>query len=262
MAKGPVLIDLEDAPQAPSVTDAPPITDPDPIDLPDGRAMQMAARVVTRQPSWLARVFWTTVVAFVTAILSAAAWEMVTGWIERAPLFGWFLTVLVAVLLLTLLMIAMRELGALTRLKRIDTLRHKATTALDQNDLAAARDVTDRLVELYETREETRWGRERLDALENDQMDAESLLLLVEAELLAPLDRAAQREVEPAEAPVGAHGADFFLAAEVLRAVPIAAEQPLVADCAALLPPQQQGTERGAAGAGAPPADRCAVVRR
>ncbi|MEM6340369.1 MAG: TIGR01620 family protein [Pseudomonadota bacterium] len=198
MAKGPVLIDLEDAPQAPSVTEAPPIADPDPIDLPDGRAMQMAARVVTRQPSWLARVFWTTAVAFVTAILSAAAWEMVTGWIERAPLFGWFLTVLVAVLLLTLLMIAMRELGALARLKRIDTLRHKATTALDQNDLAAARDVTDRLVELYETREETRWGRERLDALENDQMDAESLLLLVEAELLAPLDRAAQREVEAA----------------------------------------------------------------
>ena len=67
-----------------------------------------------------------------------------------------------------------------------------------QGDLTAARNVTDHLVNLYKGREDTRWGRDRLAELRGDQLDAQGLLALAEVELLAPLDRAASREVEAA----------------------------------------------------------------
>ena len=93
---------------------------------------------------------------------------------------------------------ALRELAAFGRLGRLDGLRHKATQALAAADLKAARDVTDQLVTLYKGREDTRWGRERLAELRGDQLDAAALLGVAEAEVLAPLDQAAQREVEAA----------------------------------------------------------------
>jgi putative membrane protein len=77
-------------------------------------------------------------------------------------------------------------------------LHHDAGQALSQDDLKAARSVTDRLVALYKGREDTRWGRDRLAELRGDQMDAQALLSLAEAELLGPLDIAASREVEAA----------------------------------------------------------------
>ncbi|KIC50466.1 TIGR01620 family protein [Tateyamaria sp. ANG-S1] len=197
MAKGPVLIEIEDEP-APKVADAPPVPDTVPLVAPRGEAMQMAARVAARKPSRLGRLFWGLGGALLTAVLSAAAWDFVTGWIARAPLVGWAFSGLMAAFVLTLLIVALRELAALRRLTRLDGLRHDAAQALEQNDLPAARAVVDRLDALYRARPEAEWGRARLAELRGDQMDAEGLLALAEDTLVGPLDRAAEREVEAA----------------------------------------------------------------
>ncbi|WP_147108617.1 YcjF family protein [Tateyamaria sp. syn59] len=197
MAQGPVLIEIEDEP-APKVAEAPPVPDVSPAVAPRGDAMQMAARVAAAKPSRLGRLFWGLAGALLTAVLSAAAWNFVMAWIERAPLLGWAFTGLLAAFVLTLLVIALRELSALRRLTRLDGLRHDAAQALEQNDLAAARAVTDRLDALYRARPETEWGRARLAELRGDQMDATGLLALAEDTLVAPLDQAAEREVEAA----------------------------------------------------------------
>ena len=55
MAKGPVLIDLEDDASAVDVSTAPPVPD---IAPPQGQAMQSAVRFAARKPSVLARWFW------------------------------------------------------------------------------------------------------------------------------------------------------------------------------------------------------------
>ncbi len=198
MARGPVLFDLEqDKRPRPSVSEAPPV--PDAADpLPQGQAMQGAVRLATGRPSRLGRLFWGLLLALLGALLSVAAWDLVTGLLERAPLLGWAITALGAALLLVLLLIALRELAALSRLSRLDDLQHAAAEALAQENLTSARAVTDRLVTLYRGREETRWGRDRLAELRGDQLDAVSLLGLAEQELLGPLDRAARREVEAA----------------------------------------------------------------
>ena len=51
---------------------------------------------------------------------------------------------------------------------------------------------------LYSDREETRWGRERFAERRGDLFDADAILALAEDEVLAPLDVAAQAEVEAA----------------------------------------------------------------
>ena len=163
MAKGPVLIEIDEDDVSPNVADAPPVPDgPAPMPVPTGAAMQSAARIAARKPSRLGRLFWGIAGVLLTAALSTAAWDFAVGWIARAPMLGWALAGLMAALVLVLLGIAVRELAALHRLTRIDGLRHAAATALETDDLRAARAVTDRLVQLYHSRPELEWGRDRL----------------------------------------------------------------------------------------------------
>jgi len=197
MTNGPVLIDLDTKsdPAPVSVSDAPPVPD---LDAPEGRAMQMAARVAARKPSLLGRWFWGLAVAVIGAVVSVAAWDFVTGLLDRAPILGMVVTGLVAAFVLVALLVALREFAAIGRLGRIDGLRHAASTALATDDLEAAQNVSRRLVALYKGREDTAWGRERLAERQGEQFDAAAVLSLAEAELLAPLDAAASREVEAA----------------------------------------------------------------
>ncbi len=197
-AKGPILFDLDaDAGPRPSVAQAPPVEDL-PMIAPQGQAMQTAARLAAGKPSRLTRLMWGLAGALVAALVSIAAWTFVTDLLARYPLLGLAMSLLMGAFLLVLVLVGLREMAAFGRLSRLDGLRHAAAEARAQEDLAQARDVIDRLVQLYKGREETRWGRERLTEMRADQLDAQSLLAVAETELLAPLDTAAQREVEAA----------------------------------------------------------------
>ncbi len=206
MARGPILFDLEgDSKPQPSVAEAQPVPDVEfEAPPPKGQAMQIAAQLAARKPSKLLRLFWALAGALITALVSIAAWTFVTDLMARYPLLGWAMTLLLGAFLLVLALLSLRELAAFGRLARLDGLRHDAGEALAQADLAAARSVTDRLEALYKHREDTRWGRDRLAELRGDQFDAEALIGLAEREVLAPLDRAATREVEAAARQVAA----------------------------------------------------------
>ncbi|WP_299369161.1 TIGR01620 family protein [uncultured Tateyamaria sp.] len=197
MARGPVLIEIDDTRTPPAVADAPPVPDVD-MGAPTGAAVQMAARVMARRPSRLARMFWWVAGALLTAVLTTAAWDFLTAWIARAPVVGWVLVGLTGAFVAVLLGIALRELAALRRLTRIDGLRHDAAQAQASADLGAARRVVDRLDALYRGRADTTWARDRLAELRGDQMDAAGLLALADDTLIRPLDQAAEREVEAA----------------------------------------------------------------
>ena len=197
MSKGPVLIDLDAESQpAPSVAEAPPV--PEVQALPQGRTMQTVAGLAAHRSSRLGRWFWGLAAALVGALVSIAAWDFVTGLLDRNPLLGWSVSALFGALMLVLAVIALREIASFGRLSRLDGLRLAADAALANDELEAARRVTDQLIALYKGREDTRWGRERLAELRGDQLDAGALLGLAEAELLGPLDRGAAREVEAA----------------------------------------------------------------
>ena len=80
----------------------------------------------------------------------------------------------------------------------MDRVRHAAGAALADNDLAGAQGVVALLDRLYRDRDDMTWARDRLAEQVRDPVDADTVLGLVETTLLAPLDAAAQREVEVA----------------------------------------------------------------
>ena len=194
--KGPVLIELDDTPGATPDT-APPVPDMD-MPAPSGQAMQTIAALATRRGSRIGRLFWGALLALVTFVVSLAAWIFVTGLLAANPVLGWIATVLIGLVLLALLIIALREAASFFRLGKLDDLRQRSEHALAAGDLAAARGVTEDLRALYANRPELRLGREAFESRKGDVFDADGLLHLAETQMLAPLDAAAQAQVEAA----------------------------------------------------------------
>jgi len=194
--KGPVVIELDEAPDL-GPEAAAPVPDVLP-DGPEGRAMQVVATLGARRSSMIGRVFWSSLLALVGFGASLAAWNFVTTLLAANPLLGWIATTLVALVLISLLLIALREAAAFSRLGRLDGLRRKAEAAMAAGDLGAARGVAGQLAGLYAGRPELRAGRDAIQRQRDEVFDASSLMALAEAELMAPLDRAALREVEAA----------------------------------------------------------------
>ncbi|MEM9580671.1 MAG: TIGR01620 family protein [Pseudomonadota bacterium] len=197
MSKGPVLIELDTpAPQTPA--EAAPVPDTIDAPAPTGQAMQTVATLGARRPSRLARWFWGLLLSLTGLILGIAAWDFATSLILRIPVLGYVATGLMALFVLVLVVLAMRELAAFSRLRRMDDLHKAADEARASGERAAARDVIRRLDRLYKGREDTAWGRKALAEELGDIVDGDTLLDLAERKLLEPLDLAATREVEAA----------------------------------------------------------------
>ena len=192
--KGPVLIDLDGAAEHTPAT-APLVPDEE---APQGAAMQRVAAVAARRASPLARWFWTVLLSLLGFMISLAAWDYVNGLLARSPILGAIVSTLLVLLILVLALIAVRELAAFARLRRIDVVQRAAAEAHAGGTVAQARDVVRALERLYAGREDTRWGREALAAQAGDILDADGLLGLAERTVLAPLDQRAMREVEAA----------------------------------------------------------------
>lgn len=204
MSKGPVLIELDDT-SGLDVAEAAPVPDIAETSLvPSGQAMQVAARLAARKPSRLSRWFWALTAAFLSAAVSLAAWDFAAGLVARVPVFGWAVSVMgIALLVLAALMI-LREVAGLARLRRVDGLKMAADAAVAGQDMAQSRAVVDHLLRFYRGREDLSWGHDSLTKRRGDVLDADALLALAETELMAPLDKAAQLEVEAAARQVAA----------------------------------------------------------
>lgn len=189
----PVLIEL-DSSDAPSPAEAPLIAA---SDAPSGQAMQTVATLATRRGSKLVGWFWRLALALVLFVASVAAYDFVTGLVARSPVLGAAALGLLAVFALVCLAMILRELAALSRLRRVEKLQSEAKAARS-GDLKAARAFADRLCAFYAGRDETRWGRDRLKEGAAQAFDPETILLLAEDALLDPLDQHAMREVEAA----------------------------------------------------------------
>ncbi|WP_299907085.1 YcjF family protein [uncultured Paracoccus sp.] len=203
----------------PNPADAAPIDD-GMAALPRPRTMEMVTRLVGSGPSPLTRFFINSAVALFTFLLSIAALNFINRLMNAYPLLGWVGVVLFALFTFAALLMAFREYRAWARFARIDQIHRAAGTALANGDLAAARQVTDKLQSLYGKRPELDWARQNLKDREGDAFDAATLLGMAETNLLAPLDQQARREIEAAARTVAAATALIPLAlADVLAAL-------------------------------------------
>lgn len=110
----------------------------------------------------------------------------------RNDWLGWAALAIAAVGALAVLVLVVRELAALARLRTLSGMREAADEVRQTDDLAAARNITLRIVALYGSRPETAHGRALLAENASDIMDGSDLIHLIERDLLAPLDKTAR----------------------------------------------------------------------
>ncbi len=212
----PVMLDAEALGPAPAPQDAPPV---DGGEIVENAAMQRATRAAGKPRSWLARLFWGAALALLTMALSAAAWDFVTGLMDRNIWLGRLALVLTALIVLALFLAIMREAIGFARLRALDSLRAETTRAREAPP-ESARKTLARLDRLYAGRPELRWARGEVSARQAEVPDADSLMDLAEQQLMAPLDDLARKEIEAASRQVAAATALVPLAlADVLVAL-------------------------------------------
>ncbi len=189
-APKPFLMEIEAAPD-PGL--APPVPDEA---VAQGAALQALAADNGRMGPWGFAL--SALGALVVFAAGVAAHDFVTGLLARNAVLGAIALALVVLAVLAALVLAWREVGAFLRLRRLDGLRARGEAAHAAADLTGARAVVEDLTRLYASRDDTAWGRSRLADRAGEVMDADALLALAEAELLAPLDARARLAVEGA----------------------------------------------------------------
>lgn len=190
--RGPTLIeDISALPEAPDATEAPDVDAPAAEATATGAAITLAAR----GPSLLSRLFWSALVSLLLMALGLWFWETVEALIARNVWLGRIALGLSTIVGATLLIWSARELAALSRLKRVDGLKDKASRARRSRDVASARSAVTALHALYRGRAELAGARDRVDAHAAETLDGDALIDLAERAYLAPLDTAAQASV-------------------------------------------------------------------
>lgn len=192
---GPLIQEYEGAAADPGLADA--VSDAG-AESGAARALRTAEVLSARRGSAFSRFALWVFGSLFSLILSVSAWNFITGLFSENTALGWLAFVLFLLALAVVLVLAIGELLAFSRMARLDRLRVAAAEARLSADLKAARAVTASLTSLYADRADTAWGRARLAEREADIFDADAMLSLAEVELLAPLDRAALAAVEAA----------------------------------------------------------------
>lgn len=163
------------------------------LELDEPPAARPDVQAIARTP---ARVRWgRLLLGAVGGLLSLAfgLWvdALVRELFARADWLGYVGLALLAIALLALAAIVIREIAGMLRLARIDALRAAVAVATAKDDEPAARRLAQDLSTLYADRPETAGGRAALALHMREVVEGRDLLILAERELLAPLDAAA-----------------------------------------------------------------------
>jgi len=124
--------------------------------------------------------------------LGLAAERLVRDLFAAYDWLGWFGLGVLAVFVVALLVLTIREVVGLARLRTMDRLRDKAAAALIADDLSAAQKIVSELDGLYAERADLARARASLKADTASILDGAELILTAERTLMAPLDARAR----------------------------------------------------------------------
>ncbi len=139
--------------------------------------------------------FWSAASALVSLALGLWFDRLITDLFTRSQTLGWIGAALVAALVLSLLVLAGREVAAVLRQKHIAKMHAHFARAREADDRDDARKLTRDLVTLYALRPETARARAHLSELTTEIVDGRDLIDIAERELMSALDDKAQREI-------------------------------------------------------------------
>jgi putative membrane protein len=117
--------------------------------------------------------------------------NFVAGLFASGGWLGYVALALALIAALAALMIAGREILGFFRLGRVAAIRLQAENALAEANRKRAGEVSRQIDALFSTRQDLRWGRQRLADHRGAVLNAHEVLALTERELMGPLDRQA-----------------------------------------------------------------------
>ncbi len=118
--------------------------------------------------------------------------------VARDDWIGWISFGLAIIILVTLLMLILRELIGFVRLRRLGKIKAAAEKALRERNVAEERETIQAIKRLLAGRAELRWHLARLDEHARDVRDPGDLMRLADRDLMLVLDGEARRLVAKA----------------------------------------------------------------
>ncbi len=118
--------------------------------------------------------------------------QLIRDLFSRADWLGYTALAVLAIGILAVIAVVVRETAGMMRLAAVQTIKAEADAAILETRPAKARAVVARLTSLLDKKPETAKGRATLKETEGDVIDAPHLIALAERELLGPLDRRAR----------------------------------------------------------------------
>jgi putative membrane protein len=145
-----------------------------------------------RRRSWLARLAWSTGGGLVWLALGLWANQLIASLFAANPWLGWLGVILVAVFVLAVVVLGIREYLSLRRLRVLDRLRQRAEAVLVSDKRDDGRAVITELDALYHTRADLARARAIVAEQARDLFDGGDMVRLAERTLAAPLDARAR----------------------------------------------------------------------
>lgn len=118
--------------------------------------------------------------------------QLIRDLFTRADWLGYTALAVLAIALISVLGVVMREVIGLWRINAVQDLKDDADKALHDRSRDHAKAVVSKLSSIVSLRAETAKGRTNLDDIKDDVIDGPQLLEIAEKELLSPLDKQAR----------------------------------------------------------------------
>jgi putative membrane protein len=141
---------------------------------------------------WLGRLAWGAAGILVSLALGLAAEQLIRELFERYAWLGWFGVATLAVFVLAIVILAIREIIAVRRLRNLEGLRHRAAAVLRSDKPAEGRAIINELNGLYLGRPDLARARDGLDVHAKSSFDGAEMVRLAERTLMTPLDARAK----------------------------------------------------------------------
>lgn len=121
--------------------------------------------------------------------------QLISELFTRHQWLGLIASAVTAIFLLSIVALFIKEIFSISRMRSIAKLRLSGDKARQDNDLNLARMVAKDISRLLSAQPQTAKGRAEIKEHLNTVMDGEDLIHIVEREILAPLDKTAQKMV-------------------------------------------------------------------
>ncbi|MEM0978509.1 MAG: TIGR01620 family protein [Pseudomonadota bacterium] len=181
----PTVIELSKDPK--SAFDVDPIIDTDVV-LPDRSHL----RRKQRQRPYRSLV-WGAFVALVVLVMADAVWRFISTLLAGEPLLGWFAAGCASIVALGIALFLLRELTALTRMRRVDRIRAVAEQNWELADRNTAVAFRESLAQFYRMEDATLRSKRDVDPDLKEALTGADVISLTEQAFLGQRDSDAQK---------------------------------------------------------------------